>query len=537
MSPARRDRGPAEHAPGEPAGAQDAGPVVLWEFAVLLRLLGDTHLGAARAVPRHAAHGDVDLPLDRDPASGAPRLRATTLAGLLRHELARRAGERRAARLFGDADGASALHLDDAVAELPAGAGVAVRTGNRVDPATGAAVPGGLWQAEVLPAGTVFAVRLHLHVADAAAEAELLGLLAAAADGLTGEGPGIRLGGRGGRGYGAVRAAAWHARRHDLTREDGWFAYYGRTWRERRADLERGLAGAPGDVRAAVGAVLAEQCGAAAAAAFAEAAAAVPDGRRWAEVRLGVAVGERPTEAFLGGWRPGEVRPGLLMVGDAPRLDRMDTADRVHLRRPADTSGQLAEQPLLGDTALFALFKRIGRRLARDLGEARGADWRAWHERWWGADPATGGGSGPPSRIRLRRAPVIDEGSPWRAARLTVDALFADAVAGRMTTEELHCGGRAEVVLDVWEPDEAVLGMLALVVRELATVAFDTAGSGAGAGHGRLAVVSAEVVPAPGEAAVDVLAAVGDPVGGHRARVQRWVDAWTSALAGGEEGT
>ncbi|UOE21838.1 CRISPR-associated protein [Thermobifida halotolerans] len=539
-------RGSAARALAELAGGAATGPVRLWEFAVRLRLLGDTHVGAAHDTPRHAAQSDVDLLVDRDPGTGVPRLRATTLAGLLRHELARRAGTAAAGRLFGGAAGAggedgaqrpSPLHLDDATAELPEGTGVSVRVGTRVDPDTGVVARGALWQTEVLPAGTVFTAHLRLHVVEEAEEAQLLALLAAAADGLTGEGPGVRLGGRGGRGYGAVRAVAWRARRHDLTGAAGWFGYYGRTWESRHAEMARDLAREPDGVRTAVAAALGGQAAEEVAAAFA--AATVPDGRRWAELRMRVAVGERPTEAFVGGWRGDAPRPGLLMVGEAPGLDRLDAVDRAHRRRPAvGARGRVDEQPVLGDTALFALLKRIGRRLAGDLAETGDAHWRAWHDRWWGADTAadTGRrGSASPSRIRLRRIPVLAGGTEWRATRLTVDALFADAVEGRLSADALHCGGQAEVVLDVWEPDEAVLGMLTLVVRELATVPFDALGAGAGVGHGRLAVVSAALLAAPGEEAVDVLAALTDPGSAHRTRVRRWVDAWVAAVTGGTD--
>ncbi|WP_040685066.1 RAMP superfamily CRISPR-associated protein, partial [Nocardiopsis halotolerans] len=111
-----------------------AGPGLLWEITLRLCLLSDTHVGAARATPRHAAESDVDLHVDRDPATGVPRLRATTLAGLLRHELAARTGDPDGVReLMGSAEpytgreasATSALDVDDALAELPEGTTVA----------------------------------------------------------------------------------------------------------------------------------------------------------------------------------------------------------------------------------------------------------------------------------------------------------------------------------------------------------------------------------------------------------------------------
>ncbi|MBQ1081335.1 RAMP superfamily CRISPR-associated protein [Nocardiopsis sp. B62] len=622
------------HGPG-PTG-------LVWEFAVRLRILTDGHVGAARATPRHVAESDVDLRLDRDPLSGAPRLRATTLAGLLRHELlARTADPESAAALLGSADtpgaGArsSALDLDDAHAVLPGNGAVPVRVGTRVDPATGSVRPGRMWQWEVLPAGTVFTAHLRLRAADPAEEARLLALLALAARGLTDEGPGIRIGGRTGRGHGAVRATRWSARRHDLTDEEGWFAYHARDWPTRWREAEQALSAAetgpvgslsaesaepaevaapakpaeppeppepagpadvapakvaappepaaPADVAApanpaepttpadvaepaepaevaepradewtavAPGAephpsatrtgtdlvevmrFVLEEHGGAATLALPPDGAGVVDRRRRAELRLELHVAERPyPDPGLSELEP---RPATLLIGDAPADDRPATADRAHRRGPADTGapdGELELRPVLGDTALFALFKRIGRRLVRDAAEhlvGEGSRWREWHGHWWGDDtgrwPDT---RSAPSRVRLRATPTLTGGAPVTTTRLTVDALFGDEVDGHLFTTELHCGGSATVVLDVSEPDDAVRGLLALIVRELATVPLDTLGAGAGTGSGRLLATRAVLTTHEGDGTepgeVDLLRALTEPDGPDAAIARGWL--------------
>ncbi|WP_017606289.1 RAMP superfamily CRISPR-associated protein [Nocardiopsis alkaliphila] len=520
---------------------------LIWEFAVRLRLLTDTHVGAARATPRHAAEGDVDLSLDRDPRSGLPRLRATTLAGLLRHELTGRTDHADAAVLFGTGSGraafgegdplpvASALDLDDAHAELPEDTNVTVRVGTRVDPATGTVHPGRMWRWEVLPAGTAFVCHLRLWVPERAVEERLLTLLLLAVRGLEGEGPGIRIGGRTGRGHGAVRATHWAARRHDLTDLDGWFGFHARTWAERRRRATEALT----DASSVKGLpelleIRLREHGRAATAAHVRARADTPDPRHRAELRMELHVAERagplsqgPDPAARG------LRPGLLMIGDVPEPDRLAEVDRAHRRRPVacePEGDRVRVRPVLGDTALFALFKRVSGRLVRDAAEHLGGPperWRDWHGHWWGAD-ANGRRSSTPSRIRLRATPALTGGSALTTTRSTVDALFGDAVDGRLFTTDLHCGGSAEVVLDVTEPDDAVRGLLALLVRELATVPLDTLGAGAGGGNGRLTATRAVLVTLGGAEegsgrVVDLMTVLQTPEGEQARLVRGWL--------------
>ncbi|GAA3747575.1 RAMP superfamily CRISPR-associated protein [Salinactinospora qingdaonensis] len=543
-------------------------PSVIWEITTRLRLLGDTHIGAAAPTGVHAAESDVDLLIDRDPTNGHPRLRATTLAGLLRHHLADHFGRgdkgaepETVAHLFGKADirddvdapeakvAMSPLDLDDAHGELPEHEPVAVRVGNRVQPDSGAVAPGMFWQTEVLPAGTGFAVTLRLHVTEHADEGRLLALLALAADGLSGpeHAPGIQVGARTGRGFGTVRAETWHARRHDVRTPQGWADFFALTWQQRWQRAREALApdtGAGSVIRLRDCLTSALNSGHNAAAEAARSLATNlaefgVDQRARDELRLSLAVGERPTAAFLpsgDGDTGGDTatRPGLLMVGDTPRTDDLVQVDRAHRKRPRVTdSGELVSQPLLGDSALFALFKRIGRRLVRELsGQAHRDDWpadspaRTWHTRWWGGEPEDAEAPKPtPARVRLREAPTVS-GTELLTTRNTIDALFGDTVDGRLFTDRVHAGGGSQFVLDVREPDDALRGLLALIVRELYTVPMDSLGGGAGVGHGRVAITAAELVrhgPGGEPVTVDLLAALDEPGGRERAQVEEWL--------------
>ncbi|MFE1079454.1 RAMP superfamily CRISPR-associated protein [Nocardiopsis alba] len=537
---------------------------VVWELTARLCLLTDAHIGAARSVSGHGSENDGVLPLDRDPITDAPRLRATTLAGLLRHELTARADHAGAVGLFGGGGpvfAPSALDLDDAHAERAEAIPVTVRTGIRVAPDTGAALPGRMWRREILPAGTLFTCHLRLWVPALAHEARLLSLLLLATRGLEGEGPGLGIGARTGRGYGAVRATRWAARRHDLTDARGWSGFHARDWAERHRQGVEALTENPGRLADLVDLGLREH-GRDAVAAHVAARAALPDRARRAELRMELHVAERAAPPAGPPTGPEGLRPGLLLVGGDPAEDTRPGVDRSHRRRPVVTdpdTGATRVEPVLGDTALFALLKRIGGRLARDAAEHLGAPgerWRAWHGSWWGADSArtsspepaaTHHGEAVPSRVRLRSVPVLAGGAPLTTARRTVDALFGDTVDGRLFTAEAHCGGSAEVVLDVIGPDDAVRGLLALLVRELATVPFDGAGAGTGGGNGGL-VATRAVLTTYGDPSspvetegddegdpVDLMAVFADPEGERADVVRRWVRALHTRLTGPEE--
>jgi len=189
----------------------------------------------------------VDLPLLRDAVDGSPLLPGASLAGALRGYLrARLLGDRApkqppswergsiVTRLFGgqgvdlDKNGErmfwaaeSVVVIDDARGALPAGGGVELRNGVRLDAASRTAAEGALFNQELWPAGTHFPLRVEVALGEGGDVAALLGALATALEGLRPAVDGIMLGARKRRGYGRVAVDAWAVRRYDLTTPAG----------------------------------------------------------------------------------------------------------------------------------------------------------------------------------------------------------------------------------------------------------------------------------------------------------------------------
>ncbi|MDD3925069.1 MAG: RAMP superfamily CRISPR-associated protein [bacterium] len=181
---------------------------------------------------RGSAGVAVDMPVLRDPRDGVPLLLGTSLAGALRSHLADILGGYRSkekvpdiAALFGsallDSEGArSLLIVFDSLGKLPDGMSVEIRDGVAIEPTSGTVEAHKKFDMEVLPAGTIFPVRMDLIVPDTTSESRLVNFLVEASNGLT-EGD-IALGMRRSRGLGAVTARNWRAIRHDLTAQEGW---------------------------------------------------------------------------------------------------------------------------------------------------------------------------------------------------------------------------------------------------------------------------------------------------------------------------
>lgn len=193
-------------------------PVAVWRLTATATVRTPVHPGAGDSSASDAY--PVELAIVRG-CDGRPAVPGTTIRGLLRHHLVDRLaafdeGEPAAVRaVFGDAD-------DDGhqgrVCVLDAGVdcaavGLAVR--NRIDPGTGAAARGALFDMELLPVGATFPVRIEVTVHAGDDEPALLGAVVAAAAGLDDE-LGIRLGRSTGRGYGRLSTGRWRAARWSL---------------------------------------------------------------------------------------------------------------------------------------------------------------------------------------------------------------------------------------------------------------------------------------------------------------------------------
>lgn len=187
--------------------------------------------------PAHLGNGDTvgvtDMPLLRDPLDGkSPLLTGASIAGALRNYLRERErgygtqGQSNdfSERLFGrldEVDRASVqswLLVDDAVGKA---AGIELRDGVAIVPATRTAADKQKYDIELLAAGTTFDICLEFLESDKSRE--LLPGLAAALEGLqTGQ---IGLGQRKRRGFGRCKVTEWRVRRYNLTSPPGLVAW------------------------------------------------------------------------------------------------------------------------------------------------------------------------------------------------------------------------------------------------------------------------------------------------------------------------
>jgi CRISPR/Cas system CSM-associated protein Csm3 (group 7 of RAMP superfamily) len=183
------------------------------------------------------ALGFVDMALVRDPLSGDALLPGASIAGALRSYLRTRLRgygvdepqrsvkqDDELALLFGyqeAADGSqSSLLTVDARSRLPA---IELRDGVAINPVTRTAEDKKKFNIELLPAGTIFDLRLELLVrasvsaAEGAQDEQAARMVAAFAQALQGFERGeIAMGARKRRGFGKCRVHTWQVRRYDL---------------------------------------------------------------------------------------------------------------------------------------------------------------------------------------------------------------------------------------------------------------------------------------------------------------------------------
>lgn len=507
-----------------------------WIFAATLTLASETHLGG-QGDPLDP-DGPIDQVLDRDDATGQPRVRLTSLIGLLRHHLMNTLdgyGAEAAApagddtdtdltRLFGSTAASSPLTGTDILLQLPHSTPILLRPHNHVDPASGAAKPGAYWYTEHLPTGTHGTLQLRLRTTPTA-EPALLALLSRAVDGLTPDTvDAIRLGARTRTGGGQLAAGNWIAQRHDLSTPDGWAAVHLPTWAEHNDALTRACRASPhthlADAIAATSPPLSQQ---------------LPhqhtDQRRADTLTLTVHIGEQQNPLQPDATT---VRPGFLRVGDLPRRGDHIDADLTHRTTPIpDASNDTVNwQPVLGVPSLLAVLKTAAIRGAT-VAATDPAAARRWCRRWWGSNPADSGAP-TPARILATEA-LLEQAQPLTRGRSSTDTLFGDAADQHLFTEALYVGGHATLTVTVRNPDDAIRGQLLLLVCDLASWSPAPIGGG---GHGAFTVTTASwTAHTPDEPAapVDWLSMLSDPEHPARPAAARWMRAYRAALTSPEQ--
>lgn len=379
--------------------------------------------------------GSVDMTVLRDSKEGLPLLPGTSLAGALRSHLADVLGgyrsdeHRDVALLFGAARGndegsQSPLIVFDALGKIPGGLSAEIRDGVAIDPATGTAEAHKKFDFEVLPAGTVFPVRVELIIEDPGEEGRTLGLLVSALDGLTaGE---IALGMRRSRGFGALMARNWKALRHDLTTAQGWIGWLTSDHKTPIADDVPGHGTAAEAVRSACPSLKIE---------------CPKDQRRRVLVDLDL---ELPGDLLV---RSPAIEPG------AP--------DVVHL--------QSGGRPVLPGTGLAGAIRAQALRIARLVRQGKG-DGDLWVDRLFGPrlegeDEEAANGSALASKLRISES-FIENGAARRQTRIAVDRFTGGVVSGALFEEEIQSGGNLKVRLELRNPDDAEMGFLLLLLKD-----------------------------------------------------------------------
>jgi CRISPR/Cas system CSM-associated protein Csm3 (group 7 of RAMP superfamily) len=424
----------------------------------------------------------VDMAVLRDPREGSPLLPGTSLAGALRGHLADVLGGYRSkehgdvAVLFGaaqrdDQGDQSPLIVFDSLGELPGGLAVEIRDGVAIDPATGTAEAHKKFDLEVLPAGTIFPVRVELIIANAAAEPRLLNLLARTLEGL-GEGD-IALGMRRSRGLGTVNVSNWRARRHNLANPDGWLGWL----------MTDHLAPIPNDVQ--------------------------PHGSPWQAIQAAY--------------------PGLTMKDIDDKDDKrarvvieltLNVVADLLVRGPANDAAapdavhlHSAGRPVLPGTSLAGALRAQALKIAR-LVRASAGDGDLWVKRLSGdrrsESSETDAEECPlaASKLRISEA-FINNSIPRRQTRIAIDRFTGGVVQGALFDEQVQTGGRLDVRLELRNPDHAETGLLLLLLKDLLAGEVPVGGA-ASVGRGVLEGTAKIRFPGGAEHAIGPDLAVGE---------------------------
>ncbi|WP_051185138.1 RAMP superfamily CRISPR-associated protein [Desulfatiglans anilini] len=402
-----------------------------WVVTARMRLKTASHFGG---------EGDsaVDMAVLRDAKDGRPLLPGASLAGALRGHLAdvyggyRSDEDREVAGLFGverqkDEGAQSPLIVFDSLGEVPEGMTVEIRDGVAIDSATGTAKPHKKFDFEVLPAGTVFPLRVDLIIEDSASEPAQLGRLVTALDGL--DSGDIALGMRRSRGMGSIEAGHWRARRFDLSTQQGWLDWL-------TTDHLNPLRDDVQSHESPLKAIRASQTG--------KIPMELPDKRDRILVDLALKVA------------------GDLLVR-SPGCDPA-APDSVHLRS--------AGRPVLPGTGLAGVLRAQAQRIAWLVRESA-ADAEQWVDRLFGAqcsdeDERADAQMGRSSASKLRISESFLEGSdPRRQARIAIDRFTGGVVQGALFDEQVEVGGSLKVRLELRNPTDGESGLLLLLVKDL----------------------------------------------------------------------
>lgn len=409
----------------------------------------------------------ADMALLRDAADGGLLLPGTSIAGALRsylraYEQGQYKEERETDGLAelllggqkGDPDGEqSPLLIADSLAEPTA---IEVRDGVAIDPRTRTARSQKKFNLELAPTGTRFPLELELLLPDDEGKAaRLRSALALALDAL--QRGGITVGARGSRGYGACRAHSWSLTTYDLANADHLLSYLvaDRSAQDDPKQAEwRRYAVMPTNSGDDIVALL---------------DATVPTADKRKTVTL--------TARF-------DLASPLLIRSDLPEYPG-EAPDATHLRRP----GGMGREPVLPGTSVAGALRARAVRIANTLG-APNLD---AIESLFGPEQGREVGKRTLKASRLRVSEqAIANSSSLVQSRVSIDRFTGGALDTALFSEAPLIKGDVELTITIHDPEDAELGLLMLLLKDLWTGDLPLGGTSS-IGRGRLEGVGAEL--------------------------------------------
>ncbi|MCP4419885.1 MAG: hypothetical protein GY805_25005 [Chloroflexi bacterium] len=459
--------------------------------------------------PTHLSNGDddpsVDLPLLTDPLDGRPLLTGASIAGALRNYVNehqddyedqedKRSGDwlslekesSRAQRLFGairrDDDGdQSPLIVEDALGQSPE-LQIELRDGVRIDPKTRTAADKAKFDLELLAAGTKFNLGFELVITGKMENslADIEKTLALTLHGLqTGQ---IALGGRKRRGYGECQVTDWRIWQYDLKTAVGlqeWLGH-GRAWTNNPVQARTG-----NDILTLLSNDLPE------------------DRRNLFQVKADFDI------------------DGSVLIRSGFESDFGPDMAHLESRR----NGEMV--PILSGTSLAGVMRAQAQRIARTMNkdEVQATKFVRGLFGYMPEDNEKDQYEKKASRVSVKET-VITGGRKLVQSRVAIDRFTGGALESALFDEQPLFGGQTTLTFSIKNPDQAEVGLLLLVLKDLWT-GFVPVGGEASVGRGRLKGRSAVLShkEKTWQLAEDGTLEQGDPVA-----LQNYVTAFTTAM-------
>ncbi len=465
----------------------------------------------------------ADMALLRDAADGGLLLPGTSIAGALRsylraYEQGHRGEERQSGGLAelllggqkGDPDGEqSPLLIADSLAEPTP---IEVRDGVAIDPRTRTARDQKKFNLELAPAGARFPLELELLLPDDEGEAARLRTALSLALGALQRGE-ITVGARGSRGYGACRAHGWSLTTYDLDNTDHLLAYLVADRVQghdlKQAEQEDGSKQVQWQDYAVVAPVTHKDDDIVALLAT----TVTTNDQRKTVALPGAAVAATDKRKSVTLTARFTLASPLLIRSDLPEYAG-EAPDATHLRRPNGTG----REPVLPGTSVAGALRARAVRIANTLG-APNLD---AIEGLFGPEQGREVGKRPlkASRLRVSEQAISDSNSLVQS-RVSIDRFTGGALDTALFSEAPLIKGDVELTITIHDPEDAELGLLMLLLKDLWTGDLPLGGTSS-IGRGRLQGIGAdlsfspEALPAALKPAADSTPQLEWPIGAEK---------------------